>query len=300
MSEPHSPPAGWTDIGEAQPTPPNWLIRDLLPDGLVGITGPAKKARKSAMALAMSLMVTGKTCNLFPPFMRTTMVDGHVLYVSAEATAGEMAYTARRYLGTPPIADGSLLIADDPWQFRLDKAEARKRMLDVMDDIQPVLTIFDPIRRLHALDENDSGAMSEMMYPFRQWAKERSENGQPTAVLWIHHPRKMKEGATKLTIDDIRGTGDWAGMSDGMLVVNPAPNYWTIEAVFKRATGWTRDLILGLGGEVAREVITSDDRKVHEAYGPDVDIDALARILKMSPGSVRESVAKLARNEMIK
>jgi hypothetical protein len=89
-------------------------------------------------------------------------------------------------------------------------------------------------------------------------------------------------------------------MSDGMLVISPMGAYWSVEAIFKLADGWTRDLVFGLGGMEAQEVITSEDRKVAEAYGPDVDIDALARILKMSPGSVRESVAKLARNEMIK
>jgi DNA-binding GntR family transcriptional regulator len=76
--------------------------------------------------------------------------------------------------------------------------------------------------------------------------------------------------------------------------------YFSIEAVFKRARGWTRDLILGLDGEVAREVITADDRKVQEAHGSDVDIDALARILKMSPSAVRDSIAKLTRNGMVK
>lgn len=299
MSDSHSPPPGWTDIGEATPQPPNWLIKDLLPDGLVGITGPAKKARKSAMALAMSLMVTGKHVGLFPPFMRDVKVDGHVLYVSAEARAGVMANTARRYLGAKLVADGSLLIADDAWQWRLDKPECRSRLLEVMDEVQPVLTVFDPMRRLHALDENDSGAMSEMMYPFRQWAIDRSEKGQPTAVLWVHHMRKLKEDQRKYQAEDARGTGDWIGMSDGMLVISPMGAYWSVEAIFKLADGWTRDLVFGLGGEVAKEVITADDRKVMEAYGPDVDIDALARILKMSPSVIRQSVEKLTRNQMI-
>lgn len=298
MTDPQTPP-GWTDIGEAQPTPPNWLIRDLLPDGLVGITGPAKKARKSAMALAMSLAVTGKPVDFFPPFMRETMVDGHVLYVSAEARAGVMAHTARKYLGVKLVADGSLLIADDAWQWRLDKPDCRKRLLDVMNEVQPVLTVFDPMRRLHALDENDSGAMSEMMYPFRQWAIDRSDKGQPTSILWVHHMRKLKEDQRKYQAEDARGTGDWVGMSDGMLIISPMGSYWSVEAIFKLADGWTRDLVFGLGGQEAHEVVTADDRKVMEAWGADVDIDALARILKMSPASVRDSVAKLTRNQML-
>jgi hypothetical protein len=147
---------------------------------------------------------------------------------------------------------------------------------------------------LHSQDENDAVAIVKILKPIRDWAKRND-----SCVLVVHHPRKLAQDQVKFKRQDARGSGAIAGKADTHLTISPKGSYHTIEAVFKRARGWTRDLVLGLDGEVAREVITSDDRKVLDAWNPKLDTDDLSRILKMSPGSVRESINKLVRNEML-
>jgi hypothetical protein len=285
----------WTDLFAARRKPVQWIIKDLLTTGLAWVVGPPKDAKKSTQALGMGLLVAGYGCSIYPAFMSNPMVDSQVYIVSAEADAGELRDMAEGVLGCKgAIAKEAILVADDPWEFQLDTEKGMHLLASELEKRLPKLVILDPFVELHSQDENDAVAIVKILKPIRDWAKRND-----SCVLVVHHPRKLAQDQVKFKRQDARGSGAIAGKADTHLTISPMGAYHTIEAVFKRARGWTRDLVLGLDGEAAREVITPDDRKVHEAYGPDVDIDALARILKMSPSVIRESVAKLTRNEML-
>ncbi len=281
----------WTDLFAARRKPVQWIIKDLLPAGLAWVVGPPKDAKKSTQALGMGLLVAGYGCNIYPPFMSQPAVDSQVYIISAEADAGELRDMAEGVLGVKGIAKEAILIADDPWDFQLDTEAGMAHLASELEKRLPKLVILDPFVELHSQDENDAVAIVKILKPIRDWAKRND-----SCVLVVHHPRKLAQDQVKFKRQDARGSGAIAGKADAHLTISPMGGYYSIEAVFKRARGWTRDLILGLDGEVAREVITDVDRKVMESYGSDVDIDALARILKMSASSVRESVIKLKRN----
>jgi len=284
----------WTDLFAARRKPVQWIIGDLLTTGLAWVVGPPKDAKKSTQALGMGLLVAGYGCSIYPAFMCAPAVDSQVYIISAEADAGELRDMAEGVLGVKGIAKEAILVADDPWEFQLDTDKGMNLLASELEKRLPKLVILDPFVELHSQDENDAVAVVKILKPIRDWAKRND-----SCVLVVHHPRKLAQDQVKFKRQDARGSGAIAGKADTHLTISPMGSYHTIEAVFKRARGWTRDLVLGLDGEVAQEVITSDDRKVMDAWGPDVDIDALARILKMPPSSVRESVAKLARNEML-
>lgn len=284
----------WTDLFAARRKPVQWIIRDLLTTGLAWVVGPPKEAKKSTQAVGMGLLVAGYGCNLYPAFMSEPAVDSQVYIISAEADAGELRDMAEGVLGVKGVAKEAILVADDPWDFQLDTEAGMANLARELEKRLPKLVILDPFVELHSQDENDAVAIVKILKPIRDWAKRND-----SCVLVVHHPRKLAQDQVKYKRQDARGSGAIAGKADTHLTISPMGSYHTIEAVFKRARGWTRDLVLGLDGEVAREVITADDRKVAEAYGSDVDIDALARILKMSPSAVKESVAKLTRNKML-
>lgn len=295
MSDPSDTIDGvWTDLFAARRKPISWIIKDLLPSGLAWVVGPPKDAKKSTQALGMGLMVAGYGCSIYPPFMCQPAVDSQVYIISAEADAGELRDMAEGVLGVKGIAKEAILVADDPWDFQLDTDAGMAHLANELEKRLPKLVILDPFVELHSQDENDAVAIVKILKPIRDWGKRND-----SCVLVVHHPRKLAADQVKFKRQDARGSGAIAGKADAHLTISPMGSYHTIEAVFKRARGWTRDIILGLDGEVAREVITTDDRKVMEAYGSDVDIDTLARILKMSPSVIRESVAKLTRNQMI-
>lgn len=284
----------WTDLFAARRKPVQWIIKDLLTAGLAWVVGPPKEAKKSTQALGMGLLVAGYGCKLYPPFMSEPAVDSQVYIISAEADAGELRDMAEGVLGVRGIPKEAILIADDPWEFQLDTDKGMAKLAHELELRLPKLVILDPFVELHSQDENDAVAIVKILKPIRDWAKRND-----SCVLVVHHPRKLAQDRVKYTRQDARGSGAIAGKADTHLTISPMGSYFSIEAVFKRARGWTRDLILGLDGEVAREVITDADRKVQEAYGPDVDIEMLARVLKMPPSAVRDSVAKLQRNQML-
>lgn len=285
----------WTDLFSARRKPVQWIIKDLLTSGLAWVVGPPKEAKKSTQALGMGLIVAGYGCQLYPAFMSQPAVDSQVYIISAEADAGELRDMAEGVLGVKGVPKEAILIADDPWDFQLDTEAGMKHLSTELEKRLPKLVILDPFVELHSQDENDAVAIVKILKPIRDWAKRND-----SCVLVVHHPRKLSQDKVKYTRQDARGSGAIAGKADTHLTISPMGGYFCIEAVFKRARGWTRDLILGLDGEVAREVITDADRKVQEAYGSDVDIDALARILKMSPSAVRDAINKLTRNGMVK
>ena len=81
-------------------------------------------------------------------------------------------------------------------------------------EFKPDLVVFDPSRRFHELEENDSGSMSNL---FRQLRKLTKQTDQPVAVLLTHHLNKGVERTQGM--DRLRGSTDIAASADGILMV---------------------------------------------------------------------------------
>jgi len=287
----------WTDLWTAEPIPARWVIESLLPVGLVGLVGPPKESMKSTQALACAIATAGEKSSLYPEWMLSperVHRDGDVLYVSAEAEAGELLETALHGLGAHAgkIGGHSIYVAKNPMRYRLDEPQAgQKRLLHAMDLIDPRLVILDPLTRLHSSDENDAGAMSRMMWPLRSWAVEHS-----ACVLFVHHTRKLGVGEKTYKAQDARGTSDWQGMVDGTLTISPLEGHVQIDTVFKRGMPWSRRLILGAFGAKAAEVLTDVDNKVLAMVDAGESAEDIARKCKVHLSIVLEAGKKRERN----
>lgn len=292
-----SPTEGvFTDVFTANMDPPKWVINDLLPPGLCILGGPPKAARKSTLTMAMAAIVNGYPCQVLPPALSVSQEQGCAMVFSAEASAGELRHMLERGMGVKGQADKGILVCDDPFSFRLDE---QSDLYEWLDERKPKLVVIDPLRDFHSLDEKDSAGIINIIRPLRQWAIE-----QGSAVVVVHHTRKMAEGQLEYTNEDLRGTGALLGKADAVLMVTPLNDTGRLKvrATFKRATGWDRTMQLaayGHGGTTGSEPLTDLDLQVQGLllHNPRIPVADIARQVQKGPSTVMASVAKLRRTK---
>lgn len=282
----------FTDLGEAERVPPKWVIKDLLPEGMVVLAGPPK-TYKSTLELVMVLLASGKACTALPE-QYAPVRTGRVVMFSYEATAGELRYIAENDIGVPVTNDSTILVADDPFGFRLDDPEGVSKLVRWLDKLKPLLVCLDPLRDFHTLDENDSGAIIRALRPLQQWAK-RNE----ACALIVHHTKKRDEGNN--THNDWRGTSALLGMVDGCLTITrKAEETVLLSAAFKRGETYQRTTQLGVYkrvGKSSEEEIGELDKmvlKLLKAGAPNVT--SMAKQIRTAKGHVVAALKNLQRN----
>jgi hypothetical protein len=286
----------FTDLGSAELVEVDWLIKDLLPSGLI-IMGAPPKAGKSTFEMAMSLLVAGLPCKALPSFMGDVVKRGVVAGWSYEATAGELKHMCEVGLGVAVPADRSILIADNPWLFRLDDEDGLSRLLGWLDKINPMLAWLDPLRDFHVLEEKDSGQMNRLLRPLQAWAKDHG-----SAVLVVHHTKKKDEG--DFTANDLRGSNAIFGIADGVLMLTPKGHGMTnIKATFKRAQGWDRTIriasyeYLTEGAWEHLGDVENKTLKLIEGGAP--NLEAIATQLKVGKSRIVQALAALERAGLV-
>jgi hypothetical protein len=316
---PHEPVHGiFTDLGEARIIPPNWVIENLLPVGLTFMAADPK-AYKSTVASAMAVMAAGYDVNVLPKFMRHVLKPGNSMVLSAEALAGEIRHDVEKGFfddtGKPVKIrnDGSILVADDPWVFRLDDPDGQEKMMYWLKELNPRLGIIDPLRDFHQLEEKDSGQMNRLLRPLRQWAVMND-----AAIVIVHHNRKPAgedTGKKRPSPTDMRGTTALFGIADGVLMLKrlhelragddeldadtDVPQI-VLNATFKRGKGWTRTLELGLRGVRGSELMLDGDKRVLQMLSSKCTADQVAKQLHLRPETVANILEKLRRNGLAK
>ncbi len=304
MSDDHFPEpieGIFVDLGEAVAVPPQWVIEDLLPYGLTFLAAPPK-SYKSTVTVALALMVSGHKCNALPVFMRQVPQPGPVVLFSYEATAGELKDIAAKGMGVEPRSDGSILVAENPWTFRLDDTDGLERLLYWLKELRPKLVVLDPLRDFHGLEEKDSGDMNRLLRPLRTWAVEND-----ASMVVVHHTRKPADSANaQYEALDMRGTSALFGIADGVLILSPTANELTVrvKATFKRAAGWDRTVTLsayGNLGKVSEEELGANDTAVLGLVkGGTTTAEEMGGQLRMKLTEVLKHLYKLERNNLVR
>lgn len=233
----HDYEAEFVDITSVEPLPVEWVLPGLLPVGLHFVGGPPKSL-KSALTVALCCRAAGMPCRADQLGGQPQPDPMRVLYFSAEAGAVELADTATGRLGGwAEPRHGALMVASNPWQFRLDSDEGRAKMVTWLNEIEPRMVVIDPLRDFHGLAEKDDGAMNRLLRPLQRWA--RLVQG---AVLVVHHTAKPREGRTPgpMGPEDLRGSGALWAIADGAIMLTPIRlgQSARVMAKFKRAGGW--------------------------------------------------------------
>jgi len=206
-----------------------WLIERLWSAGAVGIVSGPPKALKTWTALEMAISVaTGLPCLSTFPVHRS----GPVLLYAAEepmpALHSRLHALARNHALDLDQVDIRVIAADS---LRLDRGEDREKLTATVKFHRPVLLILDPLIRLHALDENQSGPMAELLGYFR--SLQRSTG---TAIAIIHHSRKHA-GSSAAPGQSLRGSSDLYAFVDSLVSLERRRDQVTLSAEHRSAPG---------------------------------------------------------------
>lgn len=283
----------WTDLGDAVREPPRYIIEGVLPSGIVFIAGPPK-SQKTTLEMALTLLVAGyKNVKVLPPDMSKVVEPGRVVIMSAEHTAGELRDIVESGMGMKVLNDKSVIIADDPWTFRLDDPDSLEVLMGWLEYWKPKVFVIDPLVDFHSLEEKDAGSMNRVLRPIQKWAK---TNG--SCFIVIHHTTKKKaDDKSTYKAGEIRGTGALFGIADGVIMLTPQEDGVVVmEATLKRGAGWKRAVRLGVWGretESASVASPTSDLVFEELKAGARNYETIAKKLKVSKAKVVSAVKEL-------
>jgi AAA domain len=284
----------WTDVGDAAPEHPEWVVNNLIPTGITFLAGPPK-SYKSTVELAAILTACGVGNSVLPPELSQCDDPGIVLGLSMEASAGTLRHTIKEGFGVDVPNDKRFLVMSDPWRFRLDQPQDVRELLDWCDVLHPKVLFIDPLRNCHSLDENDSGGMVHMLQPLQRYAVRNR-----MAVIIVHHSKKIgtdRDGGKRMAqAEDMRGTSALFGMADAVLTIT-AKGQGTIhiDGIFKRAESCQRTVQLGVWGTTPQESIDSTTKSVFEGLVLGKTHSRIAADLEVTAAQVSTAVTQLKR-----
>jgi RecA-family ATPase len=212
-------------LAEKKLPPEDWIIDGLLTRRNTGfIIGPSKEGCKSWLLLDASwnlsegLPIWGTT-NLKPGKPLRTVyftqedteknIQDRVL---AHINAGKQAVATNVYL-VPKNLNNKLDTPEGIVRIKRELDEAMKQMGKID------LVMFDPMRRMHDGNENDSQFIAQLWKPL-----EGMHNDYDCATLIAHHitkPPREREGYNPGDPYNGRGSGDIYGGGDAFVVIEP-------------------------------------------------------------------------------
>lgn len=302
--------ASFQDVTEFTKEPPKWVINDFIPVGLTMLAGPPKKSYKSTITIIEACLAARWACTALPVWM-TCDLGGPTVIVPYEANGGEILWVLEDGLLLSPEY-GYLSIAKSPWEFQLDAPGSMAALLDLLDEREPRVVVLDPLRNAWSGDENDSGAVAQVLGPLVRWSHARE-----AAVIAVHHINKPPTDAQVKSnaggMYSMRGSGAIPGLADGIVVIEPTQEEGTIiiHTTFKRGTSWRRVVRLGVPGygwpAVGAEVLPDLALAVHHlwdqarprARGEDFMTHLVVDAKCQSVSTLRTMLEALERNALI-
>jgi hypothetical protein len=182
----------------------------------------------------------------------------------------------------------------------LDTEEGFNKLMFWLNARTPRALIIDPLRNFHSLNENDSGEMINMIAPLRAWAVDHE-----AALIIVHHTSKPTENQKEYDALNMRGTGAFFGMSDGILMFTPKGEFgrMQVKATFKRAKGWESTINVDVfgSGKGGREELSDLDREVIGLFqAKETNLDAIRAQLHVSKIAIVVACARLERAGLLK
>ena len=203
----------------SQPIPPiDWLVKGMVEAKTVTMLAGAPKTAKSWFALEMALSVSTGTNMFDDPLLMGPADARPVLSFLLEDSPHSINSRIRAMAQAKQVHDpvdldmyfrfgGGLNLAENSCALQLAE--------DIKHNLPPLgLITFDPFRNLHTGDENDSGAITQIMDNLR-----RIRDITGAAILVVHHTRKPTASDKANPGFSVRGSGAIYGSVDGLITM---------------------------------------------------------------------------------
>lgn len=195
--------------------PVQWLVEGLWTDQAVGFVGAEPKSYKSWLSIYLAVCIAGGV----PAFGRHRVRQGPVLAFNAEDRPQVTRARVERMCRALELdfARLDLHLVDVP-TLRLDDVGQLGRLAATIARVRPILVLLDPLRDLHALDENDAQLASGLLLPLREIQRRHG-----TSIMLVHHMAKLVvDGPAKRRPGQrLRGSSVFHGWVDSALYLQP-------------------------------------------------------------------------------
>lgn len=187
-----------------KPSPPEWIIKHIIPAKGLIIVGGSPGCGKSLICQALARLIAKDATEekLFDKFN----VDKHgIVMIVDQENSWSLIYERLTKLGGVDM--GKLTYCFSNFDFM--NPMAIEELQNAIKEYHPTMIIFDTLRRSHSGNENDSAVMNtiynEVLGPL----------AEDMAVVLIHHKRKGSQNATPADeIDEFRGSSDIVGCAE--------------------------------------------------------------------------------------
>lgn len=183
---------------------PMFLCDPLAPTGgIVLLHGPSESGKTQlVMTLIKAVLEGGLFLGQFP------CRSGRVLLLEADTPMLLIQERLRRFPATPAQLAGFNILADETKAFNiLTQSISPQSDMVAAQAFDPDLVVFDSLRDLHGLDENDSTS------PKLVYGAIKRLFPRPTAIV-IAHDRKKSTAGIRHPDEETSGHGAWRNASD--------------------------------------------------------------------------------------
>ncbi len=182
------------DLYKRKFPPSRWLVKDLIPLG--GLTAETGEPASFKTFLTQALAVNVATGTPFLGHFET--IKGKVLIVDQE---NQLRLVKERFELLDAKASENVFFLSQEG-VKIDKKSHIDHLVEVVEEINPVLVVMDSLVRFHRGDENTARDMSL----FFEAASRLSSDER--SVVFIHHHRKQLGFGRQSTAQNIRGSSD--------------------------------------------------------------------------------------------
>jgi len=164
-----------------KPNPTRWLIDDLWQLGKINGMAGFEKSGKSRL---MNWLLVGMSAGVV---LGLASLPKKILYLCGEETKEQVNARILKYAelqGIPKTQFDITFI--EAAAMRLDHKSQRDGLLETIKDNDFEMLVIDPLRRVHAADENDNTTMSGIFNDFRKWS-----NTMGLTIVLVHHTAKI-------------------------------------------------------------------------------------------------------------
>jgi len=186
----------------------NWLIDGLWQESKINAVAGAEKSGKSRL---IGWLLVGMSKGEVLGLKSVVAEPPKILYLCGEETVATVNSRITKYAELQGVASNLFNIHFiEAAAMRLDLRAQRDWLREKMLDEDFNMLVADPLRRLHAADENDSTAMSAIYNDVRKWS-----NRDGLSIVLVHHTPKINADTDMTRIASwFRGSTDTAAILD--------------------------------------------------------------------------------------
>lgn len=185
-----------------------WLIEDLWLKGKINAVAGFEKSGKSRLVNWLLCGMAGGRSTLG---LSATGATQRILYLCGEETIGEVNKRFRDYSTLQGVPHDVLQLEFiEAAAMRLDLKPQRDWLKEKLLDESFTMLVADPLRRLHAADEDKSTQMAPILNDLRSLS-----NRHNISILLIHHTAKINDETDMSRMANwFRGSTDVAAILD--------------------------------------------------------------------------------------